>query len=239
MLDYQDNRYAELYLDRLAVLPVAGVDDSVRDRVLCDYARALAVWMSFEDVIRVADLTPRATRGARAIGLANAAPGELVKISEFVKPRAEEVLGMLPAPLARRLAGSARARRWIGLLCDGRRISTTTVTGFVLLRGLAVLRPWRRGTLRFQEEDRAIRDWIVLLQDTLPHNVELALELIACQQLVRGYGDTRERGARVLATISRMVRQSGHTSVALGQVRGRRRWRPVATLIQHIAGVQQ
>jgi indolepyruvate ferredoxin oxidoreductase, beta subunit len=222
MLDYQDQRYAELYLDRLASLPVDVPDTTAREQLPRDFARALALWMSFEDVIRVADLKTRRTRSTRTAAIANAAPGELVKVIEYLKPRAEEVLGLLPARLARRLAGSARARRWLGGLCAGRQISTTTVSGFVLLRCLAILRPWRRGTGRFQEEDQAIRDWIALLQDALRHNVELALELIACQQLVRGYGDTRERGAQAFAAISRIVRQDMHPPVTLSRVRALR-----------------
>ena len=65
VLDYQDRRYAELYLDRLAPRPRrrARRRSGRRARPRRDTretARWLALWMAFDDVVRVADLkTPR------------------------------------------------------------------------------------------------------------------------------------------------------------------------------------
>jgi indolepyruvate ferredoxin oxidoreductase beta subunit len=222
MLDYQDERYAQLYLDRLAAVPVALQGGTVSEELRGALSRALAQWMSFEDVIRVADLKTRMERVARVSREVNPQPGELVGIVEFVKPRADEMLGTLPARIARQLGKSARIRRWLARLSRGRQISTSTVTGFLALRCIALLRPWRRGTLRFQEEDQAIREWLALVQTVARHDEAMAIEVVNCQQLVRGYGDTRERGAIAFSAICRVARQSAGSSFAAKRIRALR-----------------
>jgi len=50
-------------------------------------ARSLALWMTFEDTIRVADLKTRSTRFTRVRDEIRADPGQLFGITEFMKPR--------------------------------------------------------------------------------------------------------------------------------------------------------
>jgi indolepyruvate ferredoxin oxidoreductase, beta subunit len=70
LVDYQDPAYAALYLDRMAALLVAlkrapGGGDAL---LLRSVARHLALWMSYEDTARVADLKTRGTRFERVRG---------------------------------------------------------------------------------------------------------------------------------------------------------------------------
>ncbi|HUN77000.1 MAG TPA: indolepyruvate oxidoreductase subunit beta family protein, partial [Steroidobacteraceae bacterium] len=65
MLDYQDPRYAALYLDRLERIAAIDRGMSGGAELLEITARQLALWMTFEDTIRVADLKTRSTRFAR------------------------------------------------------------------------------------------------------------------------------------------------------------------------------
>jgi len=59
-MDYQDCAYARLYLDRLANIRAS--DDGSDDWALTsEAARYTALWMSYEDTIRVADLKIRGT----------------------------------------------------------------------------------------------------------------------------------------------------------------------------------
>src|SRR5690606_8036236 len=63
LLDYQDAAYARLYLDRLKEVAVAAQGANDPDHLLLhETARYLALWMAFEDVIRVADLKTRRGR---------------------------------------------------------------------------------------------------------------------------------------------------------------------------------
>ena len=68
VLDYQDAAYGRLYVDRLQRLVAAAGDAAAQPAIghaLSEAARHLALWMSYEDVIRVADLKSRRSRVAR------------------------------------------------------------------------------------------------------------------------------------------------------------------------------
>jgi indolepyruvate ferredoxin oxidoreductase beta subunit len=191
--DYQDDAYAGLYLDRIE--RVAAMDTSVSsDALTTATARSLGLWMSFEDVMRVAQIKTRRGRAERIRREVKAQPLDLVEVREFVKPRVEEICGTLPAGSGRWLMASARARRILARLTAGRRISTTSVSGFVLLRSIAALRRFRRGTLRYKIENQRIEAWLIKIAEIAPRNYDLAVELAECQTLVKGYGDTHERG---------------------------------------------
>jgi indolepyruvate ferredoxin oxidoreductase beta subunit len=68
--------------------------------------------------------------------------------------------------------------------------------GFLQLYFLAGLRPWRRKSLRYQEEHARIQDWIAQLVLVARENYPLALELAECPSVVKGYGDTHQRGRK-------------------------------------------
>ena len=194
-LDYQDPAYAALYLERVArVAAVEGADSD--DLLTAATARSLALWMTFEDTLRVAQLKTRRARFARVRAEVRAAPGQLVEVTEFMKPRVEEIAGTLPVTLGRRVLASVRLRRWLDRWTQGKQIHTTHLGGFVLLWGLAGMRRWRRATLRFHQEDERIETWLARLTALAPAHYPLAVELARAQRLIKGYGETHERGWR-------------------------------------------
>jgi indolepyruvate ferredoxin oxidoreductase beta subunit len=65
-----------------------------------------------------------------------------------------------------------------------------------MMKALASLRRWRRGTLRYADEQTHIEQWLAEVAGLAKVDYDLAVELAKCQQLVRGYGDTHERGFR-------------------------------------------
>ena len=144
--------------------------------------------------MRVAQVKTRRGRAERIRREVKAQPGELVQVREFVNPRVEEICGTLPAALGRRLMASPRAHRTLARFTAGRRLSTSTISGFALLRSIAALRRFRRGSLRYQIENRRIEAWLEQIANLAPKNYVLAVELAECQTLVKGYGDTHERG---------------------------------------------
>ncbi|HUI60313.1 MAG TPA: indolepyruvate oxidoreductase subunit beta family protein [Steroidobacteraceae bacterium] len=197
-IDYQDPAYAGLYLDRVErVVPLEGGQAPPGSWALLEaVARGLALWMTFEDTIRVADLKTRGSRITRVGEEIRAEPGQVFGVTEFMKPRVEEIAGTLPAGLGSWVLRSPRARRWLARWTGGRQIRTRTVSGFMLLHLLGGMRRWRRGTLRYQEENRRIEDWLRRIQELAPRHYSLAVELARAQRLIKGYGETHERGWR-------------------------------------------
>jgi indolepyruvate ferredoxin oxidoreductase beta subunit len=198
-VDYQDPRYAALYLDRLervAALDVRRTGGNYQPVLTEAVARSLALWMTFEDTIRVADLKTRATRFARVREEIRADPGQLFGITEFMKPRVEEIAGTMPQGMGRWMLRSPRMRRWLSRWTHGKQVRTSTISGFLLLHTVSGLRRWRRGTLRYQEENARIERWLERIGVLAPNHYALAVELARAQRLVKGYGDTHERGWR-------------------------------------------
>ena len=208
MVDYQDPAYARLYVDRLqsvhALLPNAPV------ALMADLARHLALWMSYEDTVRVADLKTRGTRFERVRQEVGAQPAQLLHINEYMHPRFQEVCETLPAALGTWLMGQATVRRWgERLLSHGRVVHTNGLGGFLLLYAVSALKPWRRGTLRYQQENQRIEQWLALVRQWLPTQTDLAHELVLCQRLVKGYSDTHARGHQHLDRILGLLVQHG------------------------------
>ena len=213
-IDYQDPEYAKLYLDRLerivgldsaqgvragpnsAAVDPAGAGGYGEWSLTEATARSLALWMTFEDTIRVADLKTRPTRFARVRDEIRADPGQLFGITEFMKPRVTEIAGTLPLGLGRWLLRSQGASHLLTRWTGGKQIRTGTVTGFLMLHILGGLKRWRRGTLRFHEENERIEQWLGRIEGLAATNYALAVELARAQRLVKGYGDTHERGWR-------------------------------------------
>jgi indolepyruvate ferredoxin oxidoreductase beta subunit len=157
--------------------------------------------MSFEDTIRVADLKTRGSRLSEVRSEVRALPNQIVGVTEYLKPRVAEITGTLPAALGERLQRSARATHWLERFAGGKRVRSTTITGFLTLRMLARLKHWRRGTLRYQVENARIETWLADIERVAQHNYELAIEVARAQRLIKGYGDTHERGWRSFSSL--------------------------------------
>jgi indolepyruvate ferredoxin oxidoreductase, beta subunit len=222
MIDYQDHAYAGLYLDRLDTVSALEPAGSSTCDLTEAVARGLALWMSFEDTIRVADLKIRAARAKRVLQEVRPAPGQLVQVTEFMKPRIEEICGTLPVGLGTWILRSKAPRRWLTRLTGGRQIATSRIGGFLQLYWLAGLRRWRPKTLRYSQEQGRIGQWLDLIVRSAPRDYALAVEIAACQQLVKGYGETHERGAANFDAIVADVGNGRLRQDAAGRVRSLR-----------------
>jgi indolepyruvate ferredoxin oxidoreductase beta subunit len=215
LLDYQDPAYAALYLDRIAALAAHG-----NDAVTADAARHLALWMSYEDTVRVADLKLRATRFARVRDEVKVNQTQLLDINEFMHPRFQEICDTLPAGIGRWLAASSAPRRLVERFTrHGRVVKTSSLRGYLLLYVLAGLRRWRRGSLRYAAENTRIEAWLATLHSVLPAQPALALEIARCQRLVKGYSDTHERGTRNFERLMSAARELAGRNDAADTVR--------------------
>jgi indolepyruvate ferredoxin oxidoreductase, beta subunit len=183
-----------LYLDRLDAIRVADARAGAEGRLLRETARHLAVRMSFEDVIRVAQAKIDPARFARIAGELKIAPGEPFTVTEFLKPGIEEMCSLLPPRLARPILEYSARRGWLGRVYWGMEVKTTSVTGYLKFWLLAKLRRWRPRSHRFREEQKGIESWLGLIAQAATLSADLALEIAECARLIKGYGDTHKRG---------------------------------------------
>ncbi len=197
LTDYQSETYAHLYLDRLLPITQQAPVNDLGDEIVSEAARHLALWMSYEDTVRVADLKIRRSRFDRVSHEVKQSTEQMLDINEFLHPRLEEIADTLPASLGQWLLDTAWAPQLVGRFTQqGRIVKTTSLRGFLLLYVIASLRVTRPYSLRYAIEQERINAWLSSIKGLLRANDKLALQLIRAQNLVKGYGDTHSRGWR-------------------------------------------
>ncbi|MEA2934036.1 MAG: indolepyruvate ferredoxin oxidoreductase, beta subunit [Variibacter sp.] len=201
---YQDSRYAELYLDRLKDIAAADATSGADGQLVRETARHLALRMSYEDVIRVAQEKINPERLSRIAKEVNAG-GNPFTVAEFFSPGVDEFCSILPPALARRVLGVVERRGWKERLNFSMKVKTTTVLGYLRLWALAKLRPLRPRTYRYQREQTSIEAWLGSVASAARIAPELALEIVECARLIKGYGDTHARGTHNYALIATHV----------------------------------
>ena len=198
LADYQDEAYASEYLNRLEPIREAEAKFGEGNvALLRETARYLALWMSYEDAPRVADLKIRRERFERVKRDVRADASQILEIKEFLHPRAQEIADTLPASLGRFLLETPAARQELEKLTgQGKIVNTASVRGYVQLYMIAAMRRWRRKSLRFQKEQPRIEHWLDLVRSLAAENYALAVEAAELPRMVKGYGDTHTNGER-------------------------------------------
>jgi indolepyruvate ferredoxin oxidoreductase beta subunit len=212
---FQDAGYARFYLDRLA--PLRELARSSGDAALLrETARHLAVRMSFEDLIRVAQAKIDPARMQRIAQELGAKDGEPFSVTEFLKPGIEEMCQVLPPALARRILALAERRGWLDRVHVGMYVKTTSVTGYLRFWLLTKLKPLRRRMHRYQEEQAQIEEWLAAILAAARVSTPLALEIAECARLIKGYGSTHRRGTENFRSIEhRLIRPALDGQIAL------------------------
>lgn len=212
--DYQDSAYASLYRQRLQrVITTERAADGADAAcpASAEVARWLALWMAFDDIVRVADLKSRAGRWQRLRGEVKAEPDELLRVWDHFKPGVPEFAALLPAGLAARLQAwdarrvAAGREPWALPLAIG----SHTVIGLLALRTLAACRGLRRLGSRYATEQALIERWLTAVQAGLAESAALGLEIARCGRLIKGYGSTNERGKHHLLHITDHLARGG------------------------------
>ncbi|MFC5728059.1 MULTISPECIES: indolepyruvate oxidoreductase subunit beta family protein [Nocardioides] len=191
---YQGPAYTDRYLDRVARVAVHEREGSDA-RLTTEAARHVALWMCYQDTIQVAQQKIRRRRldGVRAE--AKAAPGQLMNVREYLHPQVEEIADTLPTRLGRWVAGSAWFGKLVGRLTrNGIVVNTTGAIGYTLLWAMAMFRPLRPRSLRFGREQEAIEAWLEKVTAVAPADYDLACEILECQRVLKGYGETHHHG---------------------------------------------
>ena len=200
VLEYQNQAYAQTYLSRLSSIWAAEQSAQAADAkawpVTEESARWLALWMAFDDVVRVADLKSRESRLHRVRGEVKAQEADLLKIYDHFKPGVPELAGLLPTTWAQKMIRWDRARvakgqaPWAMPL----KVGTHSIIGMLALRLMAKLKVLRPLGSRYQAEQQAIEQWITAVTQATQRDPALGHEVARCGQLIKGYGSTNERG---------------------------------------------
>jgi indolepyruvate ferredoxin oxidoreductase beta subunit len=212
-VDFQDVAYGREYLDRVAeFLALEPQPDYGKPgyRLTRTAAKQIAVAMTYNDLIFVADRKIRASRFERVKKEVQVKPDQILYLTEFMHPRMAEVCGTLPAGLG------AWIESWPGLfraldrlVSRGRRVRTGTIGWFSMLYAVAGLRRFRRRSLRHHREMQHIATWLTKAKAAAPQDYDLACELLDNRRLIKGYSDTHSRGAgkfdQVMAAAERLV----------------------------------
>lgn len=213
--EFQDAAYGEFYLQRVARIaaaerasdPTAGHSGALTRET----ARYLALWMAFDDVVRVAGQKSAASRYERVRREVGAGSADVVRIVDHFKPGVPECVDLLPPWLAARVTAWDRARQargrppWSFPL----KLRSDSTTGFLALRLLAGCRGMRRRGARYAQEQAGIERWLAAIERAAAADWSCAFELALAGRLIKGYGATNERGKGNLAHILEHLADGG------------------------------
>jgi indolepyruvate ferredoxin oxidoreductase beta subunit len=186
LVEYQGAGYASLYEQRLSKVREAEAAAGGDGSTTRETARWLALWMAFDDIVRVAELKSRASRFERVRREVKAKDGDLVRIWDHFKPGAPEFAALLPPALAQRVG----KQTWSLPL----KLAAHSVTGMLALRLLASLKRLRPLGSRYAAEQAMIEKWLAGIVEGTKRDWRLGHEIALCGRLVKGYGTTNERG---------------------------------------------
>ena len=207
LMDYQGARYVSLYIQRLREVLASEQrnDTDGACAVTKETARWLALWMAFDDIVRVADLKSRASRWQRVRTEVKAKTDDVLKVYDHFKPGVPEFAALLPKVFALPLLRWDRQRSARGLspVALPIKVGTHSVIGMVMLRVLASFKWLRVLGNRYAEEQAMIDAWLKAVVRGAQEDAKLGLALAQCGQLIKGYGTTNERGRDNLSHILR------------------------------------
>jgi len=193
--EYQDVKYADEYLNRIATLVPFERDGS--STLTTEGARNVALWMTYEDTIRVAFHKTRGKRFAHVRNEARVKDDQMMQVHEFLHPQMEEISDTAPAGIGKWLRNSKLMNKIVYKFTHkGIKLQTTSVFGYTTLYVMARMQPMRRRSLRFGIEQGRIDAWLELVRQAAAVEYDLAVELIELATLIKGYGDTHANGLR-------------------------------------------
>lgn len=221
--DYQGRAYEGLYEDRLkriAHLEETHYRKDQGGKLTIEVARQLANWMCYEDMIRISDLKIRTSRKHAIRAQVKAREDQIICVTEYLHPRKEEILDILPDRLVRQPWFKTIVSALLAPLTRrGRHVQTTNILPFFMLFVIAQLRPIRPISHKYHLEQKAIENWLGLVADVLPHNYARAFEIARLPRLRKGYGETFARGvSRFDAIIDQIITQPDQTADAIARL---------------------
>jgi hypothetical protein len=183
LVDYQGPSYAQLYVDRLRrFVGRRGVDAAMFGEI----ARLMAVRMSYEDPIRIAQF--RLDEYNAAAGIRGVPSADDVR-----KFRLDELIGALPATAAEPVLDVLEYVGWLHKPVSIR-FSTASRWGLRRVKIEASLRRWRRFSVRYANERTWVERWLHMIDRSLTKQPAAASEIVQTAAMIQGYGDVYRQG---------------------------------------------
>lgn len=180
LIEYQGPRYARLYVERLKrFVGKHGVDEAM----LLEIARLMAMRMSYEDAIRIAQLKL----------LELEADPDTPRADDIRKLRLDEMVEALPAVVAEPVLD---VLDWLGWVRKRVSIHFSTANRFSIrrLKIEAALKRWRRYSIRYSRERNWVERWLHMIDRALSRQPAAASAVIDTAAMVQGYGDAYRHG---------------------------------------------
>jgi len=183
LIDYQGAAYAKLYADRLRrFVGKRGVDDAMFGEI----ARLMAMRMSYEDPIRIAQL--KLAELATDTGAPRGPSADDVR-----KFRLDELVDVLPAVVAEPVLDALQWAGWLHKTVSIR-FSNANWWGIRRLKIEASLRRWRRFSVRYAKERLWVERWLHMIDRSLTKQPAAASAMVQTATMVQGYGDAYRQG---------------------------------------------
>ncbi len=220
--DYQDKEYVQSYLGMIDELRNINL---VRPATVEAFAKNSALWLSYEDIPRVGQLKTKPDRFAKVFKEHGIGPQHIVKITDYFVPDVEQLVGMLPQPIAKLIMkiGSRFTHDFEGKSFP-LKIKSTSILGYWSLRLLSIGRYWRRSSLRHQYEMSKFNFWFDNLKRTQEESPAVAQIVAELARVIKGYGHVRVKAINDLTTFINVgvpqlltLEKSGMEIDALGQ----------------------
>lgn len=199
LIDYQDAEYADTYIDD--VKEIYRLDESVKGNLKLTehFAKNLALLMSYEDGIRVAELKIKSERFKRIKEEMRLRDDQVFKVVDYLKPDAEELYGLLPniviAPFVRIIESPLFKKIWRRKkpITFAQTPTTTSFSGYLRLWMMTRIKFMRPHSYRFKKERALMRKY---RESTIYYaglDYKLGSLIARSGSMVKGYGKVRRR----------------------------------------------
>ena len=178
LVDYQGTSYAELYVHRLGrFVGRAGIDAAM----LGDIAQLMAMRMSYQDPIRIAQLklVEHETQGEPT--------------GDRRKFRIDELVGALPAVVAEPVLDVLEWVDWTHAPVSIR-FSAANRRGIRRLKIEAALKRWRLFSVRYAKERVWVERWLHMIDRSLTRQPQATSAIIQTATMIEGYGSLYRHG---------------------------------------------
>lgn len=200
LIDYQDMNYADKYLGEVNSIKI--IDSNMRgtNYILTElFAKNLALLMSFEDGIRVAELKIKSDRFKRIREEMRLKDDQVFHVVDYLKPDAEEIYGLLPNVIVAPVLSFTQTKLFKKIwrrkkpLTMGQTPVTNSFSGYFRMWMLTKIKFLRPHSFRYKKEHKLIKRYIESINKYASYDYKLGCLVAKSAQVVKGYGRVRRR----------------------------------------------